>query len=1824
MAKKVSPPKSTGVGGITFADKVSALFMAHMLRDESPFDVGGRIERIDYEARPEGWLLDDLVLTLRDDTPRRVALSVKSNTQFTDTTAPTDFVEAAWEQYLGEVSSIYDSNTDLMGLVTTPLHPDMRQAVEFVLSTAREGAPKLLPGRYQETGWANNTKRALFKSFACPKALAEKHGLSENDTGRVLARLRCMQFDFEASPSESEKQAVERCRAALRSGDQKEARKLWEHLLRLSSEKRSIAGTLNLSGLIDAVRSDYELSEVPSYYEDWRRLTHLAESGLTQVKDSIGGQVRLEREAEVEKLNNALTKSGGVVLLGPSGSGKSVIAKEMALNAVSKGDVCLWFEATSFEQHDYASFQANLGLAHPLREVLRSARGGRPLLVLDGFDRLYNNSAFSLLVALFDVLELGREGAPWRVVMLCQTQEWHRLQHSLLAVGAPVATWSMVECEPMDLEALGPVWEAFPAAARLRHQANLHPLISNLKILDLIASHLAGGGQVDTATWVGESSVASWCWHSQVVTGADRRARERFTMLLAEYQADELELTLPLDHFDVAELGPLDRLEADRVCMRTDSGRVGFSHDLFGDWARLHILIAHADDISHFLNERMESPVWHRAIRLYGAYLLEHASDVAQWQALVVGFASEGGEGACDLLLESIVFAANPTALLHQVRGDLQQESGQLLRRLLRRFLAFATLPNPVYQALAQAEGNETANIATRYRYPNWTYWPPVLQFLHECRADMLELAPAEFAKIAEMWLVHTNSGFPMRREVAELALLLGQRTRHNRLAYGRANHEHRKLCYQIALMAAVETPDEVAAFALQACERLDDDDVTGPVPGGRPSPRGAQFGLHNDLDEPDSEPWPDGPRRRVDGDFQDAVLETAALLPLMRVRPSIAREVLLASLIKARVHHDRSYSSRLLAQELDIDSGRRWHPPLYSDGPFLGLLLVNYEEGVEIIARLVDFASERWRHNTRQEAHEHQGEETALGDDESPTDCMASEGQRPLGVVTMLSEAGDRDLIGDAHVFGWSAGLGCPPSAIESALMALEQYLYLELDQGRPVDEKVQLILNRMRSAAFLKPLCDLGKRQPDLFKGPLRSLLAIPEVYEWDIQATVAGRQHMMIGAMMRGVTFAQLAKKFHDMEHRSTDLRNLGVELFLKDEGLQTYLSEVRQRWERRLSTTATGPVREFLEQLIIYYDITNYKSVEHPEHGLVIVNVRAQELYEKNVDARQKNEEESLTLFLPMRCRQMLDERTVLQGDELEEFWEQVQRIERSSRENDTINGNGDLHGITERPSDGGSGFRNLLRSIPTRLMALLGRTPHKNRGGGRAAAQPESAPQIYDEALARQVNALTGVAAVLVRNHAGWLAQHPDRKEWCRELLRTTIMNPPPRDEIDLPESIVDWTWDCFASEALPTLWADDVSDEDLRRLVARLLSAPHFSAVQILFARCAEQRGVLGEDFKRLRRLVFELAHIRNRVSFIQGGGYHHEDITEDVVSQFEEAVEEWAQDCIAGFVDASLPLPTEDWKAMDRPGQFTIVDAVRAKRFGRYYLDFRFVRVAHEWLPAIDEALNEDERQEWLAFLRSALTFSLSRVGEDRDRDSHPYEDDNWVLDRVAAALPLMRPDEGPDQLWRTVLGLRRKAHDWVEDFLQSFHRRALHQDPVPGGFSPIRLAIIEYALTLEHDGEAQGWSIYEDVWLALIGIDWLTQSSWEARHQALAAASEELLERWTDRPSVYGRHLSSLATWLETDAAALLRLRGLSWLDRALKKDGKDRVYRSEDSDEAIASLLQVVWRDDEARLRRDAEAFVAFRSLLSRLASRQIPLALELVGRLGGLAG
>ena len=246
-------------------------------------------------------------------------------------------------------------------------------------------------------------------------------------------------------------------------------------------------------------------------------------------------------------------------------------------------------------------------------------------------------------------------------------------------------------------------------------------------------------------------------------------------------------------------------------------------------------------------------------------------------------------------------------------------------------------------------------------------------------------------------------------------------------------------------------------------------------------------------------DPWPDGPRTRVAEPFQEACLDGQCLMPLIVRRPDAALEVLLAVSIEEPKELD-PFGGHSLIDSYGVEHWHGGYPPMYFRGPFLSFFSQAPQQALSYVVRLVNFATHRWAECQRRHVAERSGEEPPA--------------EEALG-IRLLIRGQERLWLGSGQVLYWH--LDSPPQSrvLSCALMALEKWLYDELDQGRSIDAWIEWILTEGESLALVGVLIDVGKKALQLFRSSLRDILSGWELYYWDHSA-VMQRSHMTVGMM------------------------------------------------------------------------------------------------------------------------------------------------------------------------------------------------------------------------------------------------------------------------------------------------------------------------------------------------------------------------------------------------------------------------------------------------------------------------------------------------------------------------------------------------------------------------------------------------------------------------------------------------------------------------------------------------------------------------------------
>ena len=1023
-------PEATGGAGYNFEDQVSAWFAAQMLAGAMPLGpTDGVPVRMQWQAGALGWQLDDLVISMQTSAAiSELSISIKSNKQVTRRGVHRSFVSAAWAQWVASGQGPFRRDRDLLGLATPTLADDVRRSWEALAKQAGEAAPAVVATRLRQKRTSHSIARALFESLRCPREISSELANDAEAQALMLRRLRLLPFDFRESASVRRAEALGICQRLLRSGDSHEPASLLDGIVAIAAAKRQAGGTLDRRELASTLAARFELQAWPDLRSDWQSIRQFSLERAARVVTTIAGRYAVER-AEVRAFRTALAERSSVVVVGDPGVGKSAVVRTALSDdrgVLDEG--VLWLDPPAIERSGLDAITTELRLRHRVVEVIEEAAESRPVLVLDAVEQ-YGEGAQACAQALVSAVSRVPR---WRIALTIRRESVDFAYEVLTRAGVAAGSAATVEVPGPSDEQIRQLLSMLPHLRSLARQPGVADLLRNLKVLDWLAQ--APVSSPEQASSLTHSALLDRIWSAWIGRGPHRYARAGLLKRVASFEADEFTSGNPLSVLDATEhrtLADLERL----ALMSVERQRAYLRHDLLGDIARQKRLEEDSGDVAA-IAERARSPRWHHAIRLYGQARLE-ADGVDAWRNLNQKLPeSEVGRIARDLLLEAIVTSSNVRDLLESLWPTFLK-TPPLLGRLLRRFCWIASRPSPVLQMSGLDRATADA-LAPHVRIPYWPHWPPFLDFLLKHVGDLARLAHRPTAELVELFLRAVPPGVRGRAEAARIAVELAS-TAIAATPIDRNKDADRLLTFEGLLLAAPESPDDVLALA----QRLVRVPVVTTEDDYPPLLRSSVSGSRSAF--------------VTDAAFRQALLKADNLLRLASVRPEAAERLLLDACKEGDPENSYLNELDVLGQRrLGIDEGE-WglNPALFDQGPFLALLRHDAESGLGCAIDLVNHATASWA----------KCERTAVP------------------VVPICVDGRWVEWIGDHRLIGWYRHILMDSRLVASCLMAVEKWLYDQVEAGQDVGPAVGRILRGSQSVAFLGVLAALAARGETAF---------------------------------------------------------------------------------------------------------------------------------------------------------------------------------------------------------------------------------------------------------------------------------------------------------------------------------------------------------------------------------------------------------------------------------------------------------------------------------------------------------------------------------------------------------------------------------------------------------------------------------------------------------------------------------------------------------------------------------------------------------------------
>ena len=1091
--KDVSTPRSTSGAGYDYEDQVGAWLLTRMLAGDPAPVIRGAIQALRFQTKAEGWMLDDLLLEAADDgASRKLAISCKANIQVSAAGLPIDFSVAAWA--LWRSSGPYRRDHDHMALVTQFAHavfqPIWRDLKTWCEDDA-DGTPAL-------------ARIAASKPHAAMFDRLRSAGDAEPlETVRLIKRVHVIPLDLQLDHSDSRDAAIGRCRDLLVSGDLKTAEALWIALVDAARQARLGAGRIGLRGLLTSLRPAFRLRDHPDHAADWKTLEAASAAHVDRIQNGRTAGWTLGRDILVEAVSDLIAANPVVAVRGASGAGKSALVRAV-LEARFADARHVWLPPEALAALDPTALGAT-PLDHPIVETLLGSPDPTNILILDSVEKLspaLQQRARSIIDAL---LEADGETPPWRIVIVGSAEtsvDWSRRLLGPRAAGVQ----DIGPLEAGDVRAM--LQSRQDVAWLAAHDAAVEAL-TNLRTLAWVCE--AGATLIgETTPPVSQGEIADLLWRRW--TGGDP-AVQGLVMRLAQREAG-FERSFRLSEMPTTDAAVFHVAARNLPLVVDARNRLSFAHDLAADLARFQFLKEISDDVAAWADYAV-NPMWTGALRMLGQYLLRSgAGESSTWDsAFAAALKLTDGGAAADSLLDALYLDPEADRFLEARRDLLLASKGRLLDRLLRRFHHDATSA----QALGRVLDSDVALlIEESLRRPIYARWRSVAPFLFRNQAAIADLMSPVVATLCDTWLSHTptqradGSKVLFRTGFAALALASARRLQ-VAMKTGRFFDEERSSPIMAAAwQGAPDLPDAVATWALEMARRrplsadlarevdaikAEDAARRASEPAPLSSGGGALGSWRRRIQLP---PWPHGPDGRVDDRFRRLVLHEQATLALYRVAPAQAVEVILAVMIEDSPEEesdsgiDRSYG-------LEADDAA--HPTGFWRSPFFALLNVSPEPAIAAISTLVAFCTERWSQAFELEVDE------------------GEEGEVAPSITLTLPDGSTRTYAGDSELFLWVQEDSLDSGQLNSALDALERFLCSRIDDGVDVSTWVSSLLETSGSVGMLGVLVNVAKHQPDLLRGPLRSLFGSAELIRWDLDRIEHQRQRLQFNPDLMG---------------------------------------------------------------------------------------------------------------------------------------------------------------------------------------------------------------------------------------------------------------------------------------------------------------------------------------------------------------------------------------------------------------------------------------------------------------------------------------------------------------------------------------------------------------------------------------------------------------------------------------------------------------------------------------------------------------------------------
>jgi len=1133
----MTSPYSTGGGGTHLEARVTASCLAAILCEASVRGLPGeRATQLRTQRASFGDLLDDVIVDGigSDGRNTQLHLQVKSKLTFTEKDAEwVETLQRAWDSFS---KPGFDQAVHRLGVAIGTYNARVDQHYQSVFAWAEHSASAdNFFERITQGDYSHKDKQSFVATVRTTLETCAARTLVDDEVWRFLKAFVIVHYDFQSEASSRDAAfVVERLKSVLVPEHRDQASRIWDHLVAKAGELIPAGGGATRATLVEQL-AGFDIGATPSFRKDIQILQRQSQRALDDIKSHIQC-LKLHRAEAYQAVRDALSDGRFIQIDGEPGTGKSALLKEIAEECARNGPVFV-LKDSRIHPKGWAAHAHVLGVSDDLAALLREfACAGEAILFIDGIDKITEPAVHLTVNDILKTIADDERLASWRVLVTIREQNLKHLETWLDPDALKKLPLRTIAVTPLDDDELNVVANTFPRLRPLLFQSGGADIILKRPFFLNALLGLAGDGEAQLPAT--EAELLRLWWQ---MGGSDRKdsssVQHRRNLLL---DVGEALCRAPNTPVAIRALSPdvLEELKSAGVLRDRELGHsVAFAHDIFEEWTLCEYLIGQQANISELLETTGEPDILIRPVQLLGSYALEMSPSVDAWKSLL----EKTGTAALRpvwqrTVLTSCLQSTRTTQLLGKLSEFLSENGGERLKKLLLALATLEVLPNPLFlneKLTPDLPPEDRAKFAYYTAVPKPLTW---VRFLDWLMPQMDALPPKLIPYMLPIFTTWQKSYAGRKvRHCPEIGKISYAWLKEIEDAAHPGNWNKRRSPFDGALSGR-DAEEPIRALFLSSA---------GDVPA-----LASEYLRHRASD-----------RKHVHM-FRDEILKNCATLA--RHLPSEFVDFFLAVFLEDEERDPfGSYSSQVM-ENLGIAGRYEFYPASPIQLPFLLLLRTHEDQALRLIRGLCNHSISVWR-NAKQRGRHY------------------SQPLTPIP-ITLTFPWGTQTFWGDGQVYLWFRAMW-GNNAVESALMALEQWSLEQLEAGAAFEDIFRKAVEGNESAAALGIGVSLCLAHAGKGLECALPLISCPYLWEWDIPRFVQDSTTLPaneIGNWFKDRTQLSAVRALNQKPHRKLDIRHLiPYFVFSGDEAL---------------SEKFTASIRSFPDRLPLSYE----EEKANPDH------------------------------------------------------------------------------------------------------------------------------------------------------------------------------------------------------------------------------------------------------------------------------------------------------------------------------------------------------------------------------------------------------------------------------------------------------------------------------------------------------------------------------------------------------------------------------------------------------------------------------------------------